>query len=512
MWPLDGLREKTFRQSVAEGRAALAHEISRYPGKKVVVGYSLGAVVANESRKDLEILHGPAGNPDIHFVLISNAYKPNGGILTRFPGMWIPFMDIYSTDPASPSVFTTTDVTNEYDTIGDFPAYFNPLAIANALVAFPYTHPDQFYDNTDLSKYDNANAIADKTQTADNKTTYHYEDGTTKTVIANANGSTSTYYVVHTKQLPLLRPLRALTNLIGASFVLDAIEPTLRLFIDMAYDREASPGAVRTFSFFTPPKNIIDALKKLPGAIAEGAAIFQDGLFGAVPKEPRPADKPTHQPAPHVDVTRNTPPGGQIPGPTAAKEPVLSTTTSEPSTHPVPAKVPGPTAIEASVTTPAAPEIASSARAAAAAVSDPALDHAPSKSEATSEGRLEAKPGTKPDHKTTLTSVKDTDATKHAPKPTPRLPELSASQSQPTPKALKPRSIKDSLKSIPGLGFSKVPTSTTGGGTDANSKKGTGDTGNSSSSGSPNHANTNDHSGSSHHSSSVSGRSRGHAA
>lgn len=457
MWPVDGLRDKTFRQSVTAGHTVLAHEIATHPGQKVIIGYSLGAVVVNESRKDLEEQYGPNGNPDIQFVLISNAYKPNGGILARFPGIWIPFMDIYSTQPAKPDIFTTTDITNEYDTIGDFPAYFNPLAIANALVAFPYTHPDQFYDGTDLDKYDDANAIADKTQIDGSTTKYYYGDGTTKTVVTNANGSTSTYYVVHTEHLPLLQPLRDLTNPIGASFVLDAIEPTLRVFIDMAYDRETVPGTVKPFSLFTPSKKIVDAVKKLPGAIKEGAENFQNGLPGtAAPKQPAQVDKTASPAAPQVDSTRATPPAAQTPAPTKLSDPAAI-------------------AVSASTVPTAQAEIETGTK-------------------------PEATPDENPDHgKPAVATVKDIDTSKNTTRPTLRLPKLPASRPGTTPKNPKLPSIREGLKSVPGLGTRNAPGTTGSGGTGSGPSKetvGAGDGGTAESgahAGPGDHANSGDH-------------------
>lgn len=442
MWPIDGIRTATFRQSVTAGHIELNEQITSHEGENItIVGYSLGAVVVNESRKNLNDKY-PNGNPNIQFVTISNAYKPNGGILARFPGIWIPFMDINSTTPATPNLFTTTDVTNEYDTIGDFPAYFNPLAIANALVAFPYTHPDQFYDNTDLTKYDDANAIPSETQTDGGKTTYYFADGTTKTVITNANNTKSTYYAVHSAHLPLLQPLRDLMNPIGASFVLDAIEPTLRVFIDMAYDRESSPGMVKPFSFFTPSKNIIDAFNKLPGAIEQGAENFQNGLPGAAPKQPAPVDKRANPPVSPADPAKPKPPEVQNPAP-QAPAPILPLTTPEPTTAPAPTKVSdlAPIAVSAATGTVATP------------AAQPQV-----KPEVKLETQTETKPDAKSDEKPALTSVKDTDKPKNTLKPTLRLPKLPASQPGTSPKTPKLPSLKDHLKSIPGLSEKKDST------------------------------------------------------
>ncbi|MUM19393.1 PE-PPE domain-containing protein [Mycobacterium sp. CBMA271] len=461
MWPIDGIQSATFRQSVAEGRTALTAEIATHPGEKIIVGYSLGAAVVNESRKDLEEQYGPAGNPDIKFVMISNAYKPNGGILARFPGIWIPFMDINSTTPAKPEIFTTTDITNQYDTVGDFPAYFNPLAIANSLVAFPYTHPDAFYDNTDLTNYADANALPDKTQIDGGKTTYHFADGTTKTVINNTNGTKSTYYVVHTEHLPLLRPLRDLMAPIGASFVLDAIEPTLRVFIDMGYDRVTSPATVKPFSFFTPPKNIIDGINKLPGAIQEGAENFQNGLPGAAPKQPAPLQKPANTAVPEENPAKSTPPAVQTPVP-QAPAPIVTLTTPTPATPAAPTTVPDPAAIAVSAsipekTGPAAPDVVSTTPAISGTASTP-TQSTDTKTEAKTKTQDTApteKAADKLDKKPTLTSVKDTEKPKNTFKPTLRLPKLPASQPGTTPKSPKLPSLKDHLKSIPGLGDKK---------------------------------------------------------
>ncbi|OHT88462.1 PE-PPE domain-containing protein [Mycobacteroides saopaulense] len=413
MWPIDGIQSATFRQSVTAGHTELDKQIASHEGEDItIVGYSLGAVVVNESRRNLNDKY-PDGNPNIQFVTISNAYKPNGGILARFPGIWIPFVDINSNTPSAPGLFTTTDVTNEYDTIGDFPAYFNPLAIANALVAFPYTHPDQFYDNTDLTKYDDADAIPGKTQTDGDKTTYYFADGTTKTVITNANNTKSTYYVVHTEHLPLLRPLRDLMNPIGASFVLDAIEPTLRVFIDMAYDRQISPDTVKPFSFSTPAKNVADGLKKLPGAVEQGAENFQGGLPGAAPKRPATAERPANPPASEPDPTKSTPTQVHAPTPEATSEPAPTLTAPGPTAPPAPTKDPDPTAIAVSATT--------------GTVAAP-------------ERRPEANTDQKP---------------KNTVKSTLRLPKLGASQPGTTPKTPKVPSLKDHLRSIPGLGQKK---------------------------------------------------------
>ncbi|RIQ92116.1 PE-PPE domain-containing protein, partial [Mycobacteroides abscessus] len=232
IWPVSGLTAPTFKTSVAEGRTNLNDEVVTAGNQPItIVGYSLGAVVVSKSHSDL-LQRYPDGNPNIQFVLMGSANTPNGGIFARFPWLKIPLADIESNGAWEPDQFKTKVINTEYDTYGDFPAYFNPLALANSIAAIQYAHPDAYYDRIDpaaLDDPDNPNVV--------------------KTVQGN-----TTYYLVRAEHLPLLQPLRDLTNPIGASFVLDAIEPTLRVFIDMAYDRDTSPGTTTQFSFFTPSK------------------------------------------------------------------------------------------------------------------------------------------------------------------------------------------------------------------------------------------------------------------
>ncbi|MGH3954990.1 MAG: PE-PPE domain-containing protein [Mycobacterium sp.] len=479
VWPVGGLTMPTLNTSVAEGSSKLDSELANHTnGDIVIVGYSLGAVAVNKSREKLRDSHpaNPDGTPDPHisFVMIANANRPNGGILARFPGLYIPFLDISFNGPVGPDQFKTLDITNEYDPYGDFPAYFNPLALANTLAAVQYTHPDQYYDGTDPN---------------------NLPPGSRVTQVGNTK-----YVIVPSKHLPLLQPIRDFTDQFGASFVLDAIEPTLRVFVDMAYDRETSPGTAKPFSFFTPPKNIIDALNKLPGAIEEGAHNFENGLSGATPKQQSPASDPAKTPASPSDTKPKAP---EVPL-TAPKTPdqVLTLTTPQPVTPHAPPAAPEPTTIAVGAITPAtptAPDAATATSATSGAGSAPAQVTG-SKAEA------------KPDEKAAPTA-KDVDKSKDSTKPTLRLPKIPASQPGATPKTAKLPSIRDSLKSIPGLGISKAP-STTGGSTDTNTgtTKGTSDTGNTTGSGPADHTTPSDHTNSGDHSNSGGSHSGSNAA
>lgn len=409
IWPVSGLTAPTFKTSVAQGHTNLNDEIVTAGSQPItIVGYSLGAVVVSKSHSDL-LQRYPDGNPNIQFVLMGSANTPNGGIFARFPWLKIPLADIESNGAWEPDQFKTKVINTEYDTYGDFPAYFNPLALANSIAAIQYAHPDAYYDRIDpaaLDDPDNPNVV--------------------KTVQGN-----TTYYLVRAEHLPLLQPLRDLTNPIGASFVLDAIEPTLRVFIDMAYDRDTSPGTTTQFSFFTPSKNIVDAFNKLPTAIAEGAHNVENGLAGATPKQSASPEKPASPPVPQSGPTNPGSATTQIPAPEAPTPSVVSLSTAEPPAPPASAKAADPTAISVST-------------AGASAARD-----------------QDFQPDTKPDPKSTPPPTKDSvgeaDKSKNTLKPTLRLPKLPVAQPGTAPRSPKFPSLKDHLKSVPGLSEKKDP-------------------------------------------------------
>ncbi|MGC7299460.1 PE-PPE domain-containing protein, partial [Mycobacteroides abscessus subsp. massiliense] len=66
----------------------------------------------------------------------------------------------------------------------------------------------------------------------------------------------NTTYVTLPQYLPLLAPLRTPASLIGAQRFVDALDPILRVFIEMGYDRTADPSQVKQFSWATPPDKL----------------------------------------------------------------------------------------------------------------------------------------------------------------------------------------------------------------------------------------------------------------
>ena len=123
------------------------------PGEKVVaVGYSSSANVLVREMRDLQGQVGGAPATDrLSFFLMGSPNRPHGGILQRFPGLYIPDVDI-RLDGSTPidTPYATTDIGWEYDTASDFPLYpLNLLADLNSLIAGPIVHSN--YYNADVN-------------------------------------------------------------------------------------------------------------------------------------------------------------------------------------------------------------------------------------------------------------------------------------------------------------------------------------------------------------------------
>lgn len=245
-WP------QTLKRSEAVGAGYLEQDIAAtQAGEKVtIIGMSQGAQVAEIARADMVKDPNYVANAQSYkFILVGDPYQPNGGILARFTS-WSDLRVLGNLFPfgrpgPSDSPFQTTLYQNQYDGFADFPAYFNVLAIANAVVGIVFEHILPGYV---LESSDSPNAVS--------------------TTVGN------TTYVTIPQYLPLLAPLRAVASLIGAQRFVDALDPVLRVFVEMGYDRTADPSQVKEFSWITPPQKVREALEELPSAIEQSLAIL----------------------------------------------------------------------------------------------------------------------------------------------------------------------------------------------------------------------------------------------
>ncbi len=264
-WPTTGLNDMTFGESVALGVLSLDNEIRTTPGKKVVVGYSQSANIATREKRHLAYLRsqGATGLPspeDLSFLLLANPNRPNGGILARFPGLYIPILDVMFDGATPDDEYKTTDVARQYDLIADFPEYpLNLLATVNAFMGYFQLHPFYGPDEVDL----------------DDPSTYEsYTQGNT------------TYYRVHTENLPILQPLR---DLGVHPALIHLIQPVLRTLIELAYDRTPEnmgvPTSAKLFRHIDLKKLVAD----LDAAIQKGV---NDALNDLGIKRPQEPEKP----------------------------------------------------------------------------------------------------------------------------------------------------------------------------------------------------------------------------
>ena len=219
-WPVtQQLGTLTFGQSVDQGVNLLnkAVNIQLAANKDVVVfGYSQSATIATNYINQL-IAAGSHNTSDLAFVMIGSPNNPDGGILARFPGFYIPALDVLfngATPPNSP--YETTIYTAQYDGIANAPRYpLNIFSDINAVMGYFFVHGHY----PDMTAGQIANAVPLPTS-------------------PGYTGNTQ-YYMLMTQDLPLVQPIRAIP--FAGPPLADLIQPPLRVLVDMGYG-DYGPG------------------------------------------------------------------------------------------------------------------------------------------------------------------------------------------------------------------------------------------------------------------------------
>lgn len=219
-WPVTpDLGNLTFNQSVTEGVALLNTAVNNQlalDNKVVAFGYSQSATIINNYINSLMAMGSP--NPDdISFVMIGSGNNPVGGLLARFPGFYIPFLDVpfNGATPAN-SPYPTHIYTAQYDGIAHAPQF--PLRILsdiNAFMGYFYVH--NTYPELMATQVDNAVPLP---------TSPGY------------TGNTQ-YYMFLTQDLPLLQPIRDIPY--AGPPIADLFQPQLRVLVDLGY-ADYGPG------------------------------------------------------------------------------------------------------------------------------------------------------------------------------------------------------------------------------------------------------------------------------
>ncbi|OMC43797.1 PE-PPE domain-containing protein [Mycobacterium sp. IS-1264] len=216
-WPITpNLGNLTYGQSVAQGTGLLNDALVGPSGvltqgnSAVVVGYSQSAAIANNEINALMAAGSPYQD-QLSFMLLANPNTPDGGILSRFPGFYLPFLDVPfngATPPLSP--YLTSMYTIQYDGIANAPQYpLNLVSDANAVAGYFTLHSTY----PTLSAAQVANAVALPTS-------------------PGYTGATQ-YYELLTQNLPLLQPIRDIPFL--GNPLADLVQPDLRVLVDLGY-------------------------------------------------------------------------------------------------------------------------------------------------------------------------------------------------------------------------------------------------------------------------------------
>ena len=194
------------------GQADIA--VRQIDGKVVVIGESMGSMVASRLAAELADSSDPPSPNDIRFVLIAS---PEEGVAQYFKeGTYIPLLN-YRVSHVPQSPYPTTIVIGEYDGWADPPDRpWNLVSLANAALGLVYVHGP-------------ASWVVDPLDVPSENTTVE---------------GTVTTHLVPTEKLPLTRPLRA----VGIpDRLVDRADELLRPIVDAGYRRHDEPGDSRPY-------------------------------------------------------------------------------------------------------------------------------------------------------------------------------------------------------------------------------------------------------------------------
>jgi hypothetical protein len=201
-------------QGIADLDGVIQQQLTASPDANLVVaGYSMSNSVITQEMINLANTAGGAPDTDgLKFVLAEDLNNPDGGIFTRFPGM---FGVNLSATPAN-TPYTTDIYTIEYSGASDFPQYEgNIFADLNAADGYVDLHP---YLLTDWPAYFTPSELTGAVQDLN---------------VSSADVNTD-YFTIPTQDLPLLNDLRDAPG--APSPFADLLQPDMRVLVDLGYN------------------------------------------------------------------------------------------------------------------------------------------------------------------------------------------------------------------------------------------------------------------------------------
>lgn len=262
LYPITGVKSLPLEVSVQQGEHIFKDELNLRQfavGNSVYAfGYSQSAIISSIAMTDPDIDPGA----DLHFILVGNEMNPNGGFLSRFPDLDLPSLGIPFYGPTPENAFPTVNYTLEYDGFADFPKYpFNALSVLNAGLGIIFVHTKYMNETPEQ--------IADAIELP-------------------TTSETQKYYILPTKNLPLLEPIR-LIPVIGNP-IADLLQPALRVIVNLGYGdpkygwtNTGFANEQQTFAVF-PQANWIEVAQLFVAGIKQGIQdfiqdIMPDGIF-----------------------------------------------------------------------------------------------------------------------------------------------------------------------------------------------------------------------------------------
>ena len=275
LWPLTGLNSLTLNASIRTGYGLLddrVHEqLAEHPRTPLVVfGKSQSAIIASVEKRTLAAEYADRKEiPPVSFNLLGNPLRPNGGLISRFPllgEILTPWTDM-SSSPTD-THFTTYDTALQYDFFADFPRYpLNLIAVVNAL--FGGLNHDYFQES---------GAGILKPFTIEVSLDPNSPDYRPDTVVQQYGDTT--YYLIPSQNLPMFYPLRW----VGLGPVLDVVEPLVRVFVELGYDRTIPYGEVARARLLPGPDSFTVAnaqrfFSDVDAALKQGGEAFVDLFY-----------------------------------------------------------------------------------------------------------------------------------------------------------------------------------------------------------------------------------------